>query len=42
MPAMNTLQFRNRRPNIAGAARSYGAVVLNLMAVMGAWGREVI
>jgi hypothetical protein len=27
MPAMKKLQLCNRRPNVAGAARSYGVIV---------------
>ena len=30
MPAMNALQLDNRRVNIAGAARSYGVIAINL------------
>jgi hypothetical protein len=30
MPAMKRLQFCNRCPNVAGAARSYDVIVLNL------------
>jgi len=30
MPAMNVLQVGNRRANIAGAARSYGVIAVNL------------
>ncbi|MGZ8160669.1 MAG: hypothetical protein ACXWT1_13055 [Methylobacter sp.] len=33
MPAMMGLQFINRCPHIAGAARSYGVIVLNLTAL---------
>ena len=33
MLAMKPLQFCNRRPNIAGMARSYEVIVLNLMVV---------
>lgn len=32
MPAMMGRQFINRRPHIAGAARSYGIIKLNLTA----------
>jgi hypothetical protein len=28
MPAMTALQLCNRRPNVAGAARSYAVIVL--------------
>jgi len=27
MPAMKELQLCNRRPNVAGAARSYGVII---------------
>jgi hypothetical protein len=37
MPAMNALQLRNRRPNIAGAARSYGVIMRSFPS--GAWER---
>ena len=33
MPAMMALQLSNCGPNIAGMARSYSIIVLNLMAV---------
>ncbi|MDP1772371.1 MAG: hypothetical protein Q8L15_08810 [Methylobacter sp.] len=33
MPAMMELQLRNHGSNVAGAARSYGIIVLNLPAL---------
>jgi hypothetical protein len=33
MPAMKALKLCNRCPTVAGAARSYSIIVLNLMAV---------